>query len=85
VEVNAGQQATQLQFECEAADLAAVLQLAGEVVSQPLLPQEKLDLVKAQVGGGRRRRGEEGCKGGGEEEGRKGGRGQGGAQGGEGV
>jgi predicted Zn-dependent peptidase len=49
IESGAGQQSLTIDFECEAGDAPEVLQLLSELVLQPLLPEDKLELIKAQV------------------------------------
>ena len=49
IESGAGQQSLTIDFDCQAADTPEVLQLLSELVLQPLLPEDKLQLIKAQV------------------------------------
>lgn len=49
IEGSAGQQATTFDFQCMSQDVTEVLQLTYELLTQPALPQQKLDVVKAQA------------------------------------
>ena len=49
IEGGAGAEAFAYGFSCLAEDVGSVLGLLGEVVLQPALPQDKLDLAKAQA------------------------------------
>lgn len=49
IEASAGQQATTIDFQCMSQHTPEILQLLYEMLTQPALPQDKLDVVKAQA------------------------------------